>query len=185
MVLIGILGEKRSGKGTFVKFLFECVRPMTVGRVRSVDILYETLIIWDIEATRTNLQKLAIVMDDAYGKGMLTEAVRQRISKENADIVIFDGVRRPTDENMIRSFENNFLIFVTASPETRWKRGLLAGEKVGEDKATFEKFMDEEKAETEKFISEIGSRADFKITNEGTLEDYKKEVQKFCEKIPC
>ena len=183
MILIGLLGEKRSGKGTFVNFLTECARPKRVGRIRSVDVLYETLKIWGIDATRMNLTNLAIAMDGAYGKGTLTEAVRQRIAKESSDIVIFDGVRWPTDEKLIRSFDKNLIVYVTAGAETRWKRGLKAGEKVGEDKATLEEFLKEEKAKTEEFIPDIGSRADFKIVNEGTLEDYKKEAQKFCEKF--
>ena len=183
MLLVGLLGEKRSGKGTFVNFLMQRVKPKSVGRVRSVDVLYETLKIWGIDATRMNLIKLAVAMDSAYGKGTLTEAVRQRIAKDNSDIVIFDGVRWPTDEKLIRSFEKNLIVYVTAGAKTRWLRGLTAGEKVGEDKTTFEKFLEEEGAKTEEFISGIGSRADFKIVNEGSLEDYKKEVQKFCEKF--
>lgn len=183
MILIGLLGEKRSGKGTFINFLAEFAKPKHVGRIRSVDVLYETLKIWGIDATRKNLIKLTVAMDGAYGKGTLTEAVRQRIVKDNSDIVIFDGVRWPTDEKLIRSFGKNLIVYVTANPETRWKRGLTAGEKVGEDKATFEEFLKEEKAKTEEFIPDIGSRADFKIVNEGTLENYKKEAQKFCEKF--
>jgi len=79
MLLVGLLGEKRSGKGTFVNFLMQRVKPKSMGRVRSVDVLYETLKIWGIDATRMNLIKLAVAMDGAYGKGTLTEAVRQRI----------------------------------------------------------------------------------------------------------
>src|SRR3989338_1289494 len=183
MILIGLLGEKRSGKGTFVNFLSECVRPKRVGRVRSVEVLYETLKIWGIDATRMNLTKLAIAMDNAYGNGTLTEVVRQRIAKDNSDIVIFDGVRWLTDEKLIRGFEKNLIIYVTSDAEMRWKRGRAAAEKVGEDKTTFDEFLKEEKAKTEQSIPDIGSRADFKIVNEGTLEDYKKEVRKFCEKF--
>jgi dephospho-CoA kinase len=180
-VVIGLIGEKRAGKGTFVKFLPELAEPKKVGVVRSVDILYETLKIWDIEPTRSNLQSLAIIMDEKYGKGTLTNAVKKKIFESMDDVVVFDGVRWPTDVELVRSFEKNFLVYVTASPKLRWERGKLAGEKAGEDKASFEQFMEEEKAYTEEFIPKIGAGADFKIANEGTLEDYRSAVRKFCE----
>ena len=182
-IVIGLLGEKRAGKGTFVKLLSEFAKPKTVGCIRSVDVLYETLKIWDLEPSRSNLQNLFQAMEPKYGKEVLTQAVYKKIMSDESDIVIFDGVRMPADRDMVRKFEKNFLVYVTASPELRWERGKIAKEKAGEDTASFEQFMEEEKAHTEEFIPKIGEEADFKIANEGTLEDYEKEVKKFLDKI--
>ena len=178
-VIIGLLGEKRAGKGTFVKLLKEIAQPKIIGVVRSVDILFETLKIWKIEPTRSNLQNLVRAMEEKYGQGTLTQAVYGRIINDSSEVVVFDGVRLETDLVLIRKFEKNFLVYVTASPRTRWERSKTASEKAGENFASLEQFMDEEKAYTEQFISKIGAAADFKIINEGTIEDYRKEVKRF------
>ena len=180
-IIVGLLGEKRAGKGTFVKLLMEISKPKTVGVVRPVDILHETLKTWSVEPTRANFQSLFVAMKERYGENVLTNAVYKKIISDKSDIVIFDGVRMPPDRDMVRKFENNFLVYVTADPKTRWERGKIAKEKAGEDKASFEQFMAEEKAHTEQFIPKIGAEADFKIVNEGTLENYKREVSRFYE----
>jgi len=180
-VIIGLLGEKRAGKGTFVRILTELAKPKTVGVIHSVDIFYETFKTWSIEPTRANLSALFVAMKEQYGEDVLTSAVYKKMISDKSDIVIFDGVRMPADRDMVRKFENNFLVYVTAGPKMRWERGKIAKEKAGEDKISFEQFMKEEEAHTEKFIPKIGEEADFKIVNEGTLEDYKNEVKRFLE----
>ena len=87
--VIGIVGEKGSGKGTFTKFLNDFL-PGKVSIVKSSDILGETLELWDIPKTRSNLQQLAIIMDDTYGVGTLTHAVEERISKSKNTIVAYE-----------------------------------------------------------------------------------------------
>ncbi len=179
-IVIGLLGEKRSGKGKFIELLRNIVKPITVSQIGSAAVLSETLKIWEIEPSRSNLQKLAILMDREFGKGTVTNAVFQRILSDPSDIVIFDGVRWPSDIKKIKTFEKNYVVYVTANPDMRWRRSRLMNEKVGENTASYEQFIDEEKAYTEQFISEIGANADFKIVNEGTLEDFKNEVRRFC-----
>ena len=178
-IIIGVLGEKRSGKGAFAKLLRDIVKPITVARIGASEILSKTLEIWEIEKSRKNFQKLAVVMDKGFGKGTVTNAVWQRILADPSEIVIFDGVRWQSDLEKIRTFERNYIVYVTAGTEIRWRRSLELTEKTGENTATFEEFMNEEKMETEKYIPELGAKADFKIVNEGTLDDFRNEVRKF------
>ncbi|MEK9185982.1 MAG: hypothetical protein AAB885_00155, partial [Patescibacteria group bacterium] len=81
------------------------------------------------------------------------------------------------------SFNNCFLIYITADLSYRYHRSKDRGDKSGENTATLEQFMEQERAKTELWISQISSRADFKIVNNGTLEEFTAEVQKILAQI--
>lgn len=177
-IVIGIVGEKGGGKETVGNLLIEYLGDISVARVRSSDVLSETLKIWGIPLDRHNLQHLAIVMNQGYGPETLSGAVKNRILTTNTDVVLFDGVRWEADINLVRSFKKHFLVYVTADPKIRYERTKKRKEKVGEESATFEQFMEDEKVATEVLIPVFGKDADFKIVNEGSLEDVKIEVKK-------
>jgi dephospho-CoA kinase len=177
-IVVGLVGEKGSGKETFGDFLMELVRDQKIVRVRFSDILNETLKFWSIDRTRENLQKLAVIMDEGFKKGTLTHAIYQRIHSLEADIVILDGVRWETDEKLIRSFPKNYLVYINADVDIRYERLKIRREKLDEAK-TYAQFMEEEKAPNEVLIPEIGKRSDFEVKNNGTFEELKKEVKNF------
>lgn len=178
MQIIGLVGEKGSGKETFGNFLMEAAIGKKVLRIRFSDILNYTLKLWDIPQTRENLQKLAVVMDTGFGDGTLTHSIKSQIESTVADIIILDGVRWETDEILVRNFPKNFLVYITADPKIRFKRLKVRQEKLNEAK-TFEQFIKEEAAKNELLIPKIGGRADVKIENNGSFEQLKKEVEKF------
>jgi uridine kinase len=183
-LILGLVGEKGSGKGTFFEHLQTLAGKKTIAQIRSSDLLGETLDLWNIPRNRRNLQDLAIVMDNHFGKGTLTHAISKRITAAHADIIIFDGIRWKTDAEMIRGFPNNLLMYITADVKTRYTRTKKRKEKVGESMASFEMFLEEEKVGTELDIPMIGTTADIHIKNTGSLDDYKQTIQKvFQEKI--
>lgn len=168
--VIGLVGENGSGKGTFAEILARLLPGRRVAHIRFSHVLRDTLALWDIPATREHLQKLAVVMNTAYGPGSLTQAVEARISASDAEIVILDGVRWETDAAMIRRFPRNLLVYVTADIQTRYHRLLARKENAGEDRTTFEQFQREERAENELLIPGIGKTADVTIVNDGTMD---------------
>lgn len=172
-IVIGLVGEKRGGKGTFTEEFIKLCPPNTVTHHRFSDILYSTLKEWGIETSRGNLQQLSIAMKNTFGDGTLMRAVETRARNASTQIVILDGIRWLEDETLIRKFaseENcrSYLIYITASPETRYDRALKSAEKVGENTLTSEQFMAAEQVETERYIPQIGSRADIRVDNDGT-----------------
>ncbi len=181
-IIIGLIGEKGSGKGTFVDLLSKIINKNNIVHLKSSMILGDSLDLWNIKKTRENLQKLAIVMDENFGKGTLTNAIYERIKNDKKNIVIYDGIRWQTDVEMIRSFHKNILIYITANPKVRYERLKERKEKIGEENLTFEQFMKEEKAYTEIFISRIGKTADFKIENNYSIEKFKDKVKEFSER---
>jgi len=178
MVIIGIVGEIGSGKDTFSSHFIKIANDKKIVRVRFSDILKQTLDLWSIPVTRHNLQYLAIIMDKEFGVGTLTNALRQAVIKEKADIVIIEGVRWLSDVPLIRSFEKNYLVYITSDQNIRYERVKKRGEKVDEKSLTIDRFRLEDKEPTETHILEIGKDADIKIENNKTLKEFIEEIKK-------
>ena len=176
--VIGIVGEKGAGKESVGNMLMDFFAPNKVVRVRSSDILAETLVIWNLPQNRFNLQHMAIAVNGQFGAGTLSAAVKNRIEKSDADIIIFDGVRWESDIALVKSFKQHAVIYVTADAHLRYERTKKRKQKVGEDSATFEQFLEEEKVATELQIPVFGKSANFTIFNNGSMADLEVEVKK-------
>lgn len=174
-ILIGLVGEKGSGKETVGQLFIQLLPEKKIAHIKFSDLLKETLDLWSIPLTRTNLQDIAIIMDQHFGDGTLAFAMKQRIKKLDADIVILDGVRWDADIKLINSFKKHFLIYVTADIKTRFERIAKRVEKVGEGK-DYEQFLKEEEKPNEVGIPRLGAKADFKIENNGNFETLKKKL---------
>lgn len=178
--VIGLVGEKGSGKGTFVEMFQTVAAPTVVAGVRFSDVLRDTLTLWDVPETRAHLQDLAAIMVHQYGPDTLAHAVEERIRCTHADIVILDGIRWEADAMLLERFPAHLLVYITADPQARFDRLRARGENVGDAHATFEQFMGEERAVTEITIPRIGARADVCIVNNGTLAEYRAYVVAVC-----
>jgi dephospho-CoA kinase len=174
ILVIGLIGEKGSGKETFAQEFQKLVKKK-VSHVRFSDLLKETLELWSLPATRTHLQDLAVIMDQHFGEGTLANAIYERIQKSNAQIVIIDGIRWDADIVLLNRFEKHFLIYVTADLETRFQRIQNRAEKIGEGKS-FEQFVKEEGAKNELSIPRLGANADIIIENNQQLAEFKQKI---------
>lgn len=182
MKVIGLVGEKRGGKGTFGELLQEVLPEAQIEYLRFSDIIGDILEILNIPCTRDNMQKLPVGLMQIFNdSAVITKAMEYRIrGRTYADIVILDGIRTHSDVQTLKKFGNHMLIYVTASQEIRYQRALKATGKVGENKISFEEFKKQDEAEIEKMIPAIGSTANHVIINEFTLEEYRKEVRAIC-----
>jgi dephospho-CoA kinase len=178
-IFIGLVGEKGSGKDTFAEILKKVVTDHSITRSRSSAILAETLDVWNLPKTRHNLQYMAIVMEEGFGRGTLTQALKKRILEVTEDIVVFDAVRWYTDIDLVRSFPKNLLVYITAPVGVRYERTKARNEKVDEAQATFDQFMKDELVATERDIPNIGAKADVKIENSGNLEQFEAAIREF------
>ncbi len=182
MLVIGLVGEKGSGKQTFVNFLKEIAPNLNIRQVRFSDILAQTLMIWDIPNTRSNLQKLSLIMEQGFGQASLANAAKFSAEGDNADLVIFDGIRRQSELDLVKNIPKSTLIYLTAAQNLRYERLKRRSEKVGEVGLTFEQFLKEEKSKAEINIPDLGKKADIKIENNSTLDQFKKQIEKFYKK---
>ncbi|MBI2600293.1 AAA family ATPase [Candidatus Daviesbacteria bacterium] len=177
--VIGLVGEKGSGKQTFVNFLKQLGPELNIRQVRFSDILAQTLLLWDIPITRANLQKLSLVINDAFGEKALANAAKFSIEGDNADIIIFDGIRRKAELNLVKRMKDSLVIYITAKQNLRYERLKKRSEKLGEVGLTFEQFIKEEKSKAEEYISALGKETDLTIENDGSLGEFKQGVEKF------
>lgn len=181
-LIIGLVGEKGSGKGTFAKILQEIAPKNSISYIRFSDILVETLNLWSLPLIRPNYQELANTMEKTFGSGTFANAIYSRVKHLSGKIIILDGIRRYPEAEIVRKFPKNFIIYITADTQTRFRNLKGKGEKEDEKGMSFAKFMKEERNEAETLIPKIGGIADFKIVNNGTLEEYKIQVKEFNQK---
>lgn len=171
-LVIGIVGKICSGKGIIAEYLCDKHGASTY---RFSDILRDLLQRLHLEDSRENLQNLGVALRNALGDGILADALKEDIKEDLAEMVVVDGIRYENEVELLRSLENNVLIFVTAPLETRYKRALKRGTR-GEKGLIFENFKKSDERETEKLIDKIGERADVKIDNSGTLEELYEKI---------
>jgi len=181
-IILGLIGEKGSGKGTVSDYLISQYGAVHYGTSK---ILRRTLEDLYVPVSRDNLVKLALVLKEGYGPSVIIDSLIQDMEKNGSDIIIADGIRMHGDvEPFRKKYGNNFfLIYVTADLRLRYERTKKRKEKEGEDKATFEEFLEEEGRLTEVSIHEIGRQANFKLNNNGTSKELKKQVDDMMKKI--
>lgn len=181
-IVIGLIGEKGSGKGTVSDYLVSQYKAVHYGTSK---ILRRTLDDLHVPVTRDNLIKLALVLKEGYGPSIIIDSLIYDMGKNGSDIIIADGIRMHGDvEPFCKKYGKNFyLVYVYADLKLRYKRTKLRKEKEGEDKTTLKEFLEEEGRLTEVSIHEIGRKADFKLNNNGTAKELKAQVDKMIEKI--
>ena len=181
-IIIGLIGEKGAGKGTVSEYLIEKYGAVHYGTSK---ILRRTLEDLHVPITRDNLIKLALVLKEGYGPSIIIDSLIHDMEKNGSNVIIADGIRMHGDVEPFRKKykKNFFLVYVTANLKLRYERTKKRKEKEGEDKTTFEEFLEEEGKLTEVSIHEIGRQADFKLNNNGTAEELKRQVDKMMKKI--
>ncbi|OGE31699.1 hypothetical protein A2631_00960 [Candidatus Daviesbacteria bacterium RIFCSPHIGHO2_01_FULL_44_29] len=181
--VIGLFGEKGSGKETFTELLKEILPNKKIQGVRTSAILMKTLKTWGLPDIRENYSKLVISMEQTFGAGSLARANKQLIDREEADIVVIDGIRRQPEVDLVKSFPRHCLLYLTADPKLRFARLKSRQEKENEKNMTFEGFLAEESLPTEQFIPQMGQEADYRIENNGQIERFKDQIKDFCQKF--
>jgi dephospho-CoA kinase len=181
-IVIGLIGEKGSGKGTVSDYLIKEYGAVHYGTSK---ILRRTLEDIHVPVTRDNLVKLALVLKEGYGPSVIIDSLIRDMEKNGSDILIADGIRMHGDvEPFRKKYGKDFhLIYVYSDLKLRYERTKKRKEKHGEGETTFEKFLEEEGRLTEVSIHEIGKQADFKLNNNDTAKELKKQVDEMMKKI--
>lgn len=181
-VVIGLIGEKGSGKGTVADYLIEKYGAVHYGTSK---ILRRTLEDLHVPITRDNLVKLALVLKEGYGPSVIIDSLIQDMEKNGSNVIIADGIRMHGDvEPFRKKYGQNFcLVYVTADLKLRYERTKARKQNDGEGEATFQQFLEEEGRLTEVSIHEIGKDAEFTLNNNGTESELKKQVDEMMKKL--
>lgn len=166
-MIIGLTGEKLSGKDTVADYL---VSKYGAENIRHSHLLDEILDILDLPKSRRNEIDLGMGLRKTFGEGVLGKALAKRVKESRARIVIVNGIRFVDELENARALGAKIL-YVTAPEETRFQRFLNRKEKADDASQTKEEFRIQEGEPTEIGISKIGEQADFKIVNDGSLFD--------------
>lgn len=164
---LAIIGHTATGKescyiaakeGLFAGFLSVSIHHFS-------DPLSEFLNLLCLERSRPNQQLLSTVLRKAFGENLLGNIIFKRALADTADIVFFDGVRRPKDIEMLKKLPNSYLGYVWAPPEEAYKRLVKRNDRPGDAEKTWEQFQAEQEAEAESLIDTLRPLADFELDN--------------------
>lgn len=174
-VIIGIVGEKLSGKDLVTQYLVKKGKFASFRFSYYLDSILEKL---HIEVSRANEANLAGALRERFGGEVLAEAIKAEIIKNNFNRVIIDGVRYSAEVETLKTLPGFNLVYVTAPLNIRYERARLRGEKAGEQKFSFSEFQSEERLETELYIKRLGKKAKIKLVNDSSLDNLYKEIDK-------
>lgn len=167
-LIIGIVGENAAGKTTATEYLKKKFNAVTF---RFSDMLYDILKRMYIEPNRGNLQTISTILRQNFGDDIMSKVIAQDAKNSTSDIIITEGVRRPSDVPYLKELSNFILIYIKADEKIRFSRLANRGEKPDDATKTWKEFEEEGKQEAEQKILEIAATANFTIDNNGIIEE--------------
>lgn len=179
-IILGFIGPLASGKGTLAKYLNE---KYGCNAYRFSSMLRDVLKRLYVEPTRSNLQKVSQVLRENFGQDLMSKIIAEDVKNDANDLVVVDGVRRPTDITYLETNPAFHLVYVTADPHLRWERLVKRNENPGDDKKTFVEFSKDEQAEAEARIEALGKKTPLAITNDSTFDELYARLETILTKI--
>lgn len=173
-IIIGLVGDLASGKGTICKYLKE---KYGVSTYRYSTILRNLLDRLYLEQSRDNMQSLSKILRENFDQNILSKTITKDIENDPNSMVILDGIRRESDIVYLKDKPGFHLVYITADAKVRWKRIIERGENSDDKNKTFEQFLEDEKAEADRLIKELGKKAEYTITNDENLEKLHKKIE--------
>ena len=180
-LIIATVAEKGAGKGLFIRLAQRILPDKKIVSVRFSDIWREVLHTLNQEESRENISGLATAIRAFFrDDGILVPAMQKRIAEIDADIIILDGLRKEEEVTPLVRERNGILVYIAASPETRFARRREHAETTDEKGMTWEQFMHQENLAPEISIRHIGETlADETIENNGTVEEFEERIRQF------
>lgn len=172
--IIGLVGETGSGKDTVAEYLRD---NYDAKLMRFSDPLKDTLSIYFDKLSKDDQAWLYEVFRERFGDDVLSKAIQKRVEDIEAELVIINGLRMPSDYDFMQRFPGSKVLYVTAPSKLRWERVTGRGEKTDDD-IPFEQFQELDRRSTEVHIPEIGAKADWRVDNTEDLEYLLAEADK-------
>ena len=179
-LIFGIVGGLASGKTTLAEHLSETYHCNTY---RYSTMLRDILERIYVDQTRTNLQELSTFLRQQFGQDVMSKVIAHDVANDDNDIVVVEGIRRPTDITYLRELPGFHLIFVDAEQRTRYERIIEREENPDDAFKTFETFKQDEAAEADRLISEIAAEAEYTLDNNGTRDNFFAQADAIIKKI--
>ncbi|PIR74295.1 MAG: hypothetical protein COU35_03310 [Candidatus Magasanikbacteria bacterium CG10_big_fil_rev_8_21_14_0_10_47_10] len=178
-IVIGLVGQLASGKGTAAAYLKEKHGASTY---RFSSILRDIADRLYLDQSRGNLQLISQVLRQNIREDLLSEVIAKDAMNDPHELVVIDGVRRPDDVKHLRTIPGFILVHITADAEKRYDRLIKRGENTDDTQKTFEQFKADHAREAELKINEIATQANDTLDNNGSLEELHKQLDKLIQK---
>jgi len=179
-IILGLIGEIASGKGSAVKYL---ERKYKAKSYRFSTPIRNVLDILKLEINRRNMQFMSLVLRENFGEDLFAKIIAEEIKKCRAKIVVIDGIRRPQDIVYLKKIPAFKLIYISADIKTRYRRIIKRKENKDEKNKSFIQFKKDEQAETEIHIKKLSKTADYKIKNNKSYKEFHDQLKNIINKI--
>lgn len=179
-IIVGLVGPLASGKEVTKKYL---IKKYSAKDCKFSTILRDVLNRINIPISRDTLQRVSTVLRANFGEDLLAKGIASDASGLDSDVVVIDGVRRPTDIEHLVKLPNFFLIKIDADPQLRYKRLVERNENEGDNEKTFEQFLKDHESEADSLVPQVMSTAKYSIENNGTLEELYSQIDEIMKKL--
>ncbi len=177
-LVLGIIGERSSGKDTLSQYLVDQYEAFAISHSKILD---EILNILNLPISRRNEIDLGMALRQPFGEGVIARALRKRVLQEQADLIVIHGIRFPHEVDNVKTL-NGHPIFIEAPLEVRYDRAHKRQEKA-DDNISFEQFQAMQQEPTEIGIEALKKDAKFIINNDGTLEHLHQQIDEVMHKL--
>ncbi|MCX6800303.1 MAG: AAA family ATPase [Candidatus Falkowbacteria bacterium] len=172
-IIIGLVGEIASGKGTVANYLIEQHKAVSY---RFSTPLRDVLTRMHIELNRANLQDVSTILRERFGQDLLAKIIAEDVKKDSSKIIVVDGIRRLADIKYLQNLPEFKLIYVTADMQLRYERITKRGENTDDITKTLEDFKKDHLAETELEIPQVAALANTIISNDNDIKELYKKI---------
>ena len=179
-IILGFVGDLAAGKGTVAQYLSKKYNTNTY---RFSTMLRDILNRIYVPETRENLQKISTLLRENFSQDVMSNVIAKDVENDPNDIVVVEGIRRPTDITYLQELNGFHLIYITAEAKTRWERLVLRKENPGDESKTFEEFLADEQAEADRLIKSLGQQAEITIDNNASIDELYKQVENIITKL--
>jgi dephospho-CoA kinase len=174
-VIFGLVSQMAGGKETVKNYLEKNYQAESC---RFSSILRDILDRLFIDQSRENIQKLSTNLREAFGQDVLAATIAKEVKSLQSTIIVVDGVRRFTDIKYLQKLENFYLLAIETEEKIRYQRLVKRGENSGDEKKSFQDFLNDHKKETEIEILEVIKKADYTVNNNRDFNNLYQQIDK-------
>jgi dephospho-CoA kinase len=179
-IIIGIVGEIASGKGTAAEYL----KKKYDGTIFKFSTpLRDVLKRLHLDESRENLQTLSLSLRNCFGGDLFSKVIANDAASSSANLIITDGIRRPNDIVELAKLPGFNLIAIQANEKIRYERVKARNENANDANKTWDDFKKDAAAETEMTIRDISAKAEYTVSNNGSLEELYQALDEIVDKI--
>jgi dephospho-CoA kinase len=179
MIILGLIGEKLSGKDTLTHYL--------VTRYRAEHLRYSFLLD-DIlrklgqEVSRENEMKLSVGLRSIFDNTILSQGLAAQIKHSTSNLIILNGIRYQDELDKAKEWGAK-IVYISTPIEIRYQRYLERHEKADDAKLSFDDFVKQESAPTEVSIPKLATQADVTLENTGNMETLYKAADDYLKQL--